>query len=615
MAETKKNINKNSGGPGHGGMMPGEKAKNFGVTIKRLLNYVAYYKVKLLLVVVFAILGAIFNIVGPAILGNATDVIVKGISSGGIDFSKLLNYIYLLGGLYIVAWFFYFYQGVIMAKVSQNIIFRMRDEMSAKMDRLPLKYFDTKTHGDVQSYFINDIETINQSLSQSITQTISNAVTIIGILFMMIKINLAMTTVALLVLPLSLSVIRIVVSKSQGHFKKQQSLLGDINSNVEEMFTGHTIIKSFNREDAAYEEFDEINENWREAAWKSQFLSGLMMPLTQFVGNIGYVIVCLLGGVFAIKGTVSIGNIQSFLQYVRNLNQPLSIVANVVNMLQSTAVAAERIFAFLDEPEEKDAFNGGKELMEKTISPLENPGKVTFDNVSFGYQEGEPVITNFSYEAKPGAKVAIVGPTGSGKTTLVKLLLRYYELNRGHIYVDDVDITKYTRKDLRDMFGMVLQDTWLFSGTIGDNIAYGTKNATKENIIKAAKAANIHKFISCQPDGYDTLISEDASNISQGQKQLLTIARAMLANNPILILDEATSSVDTRTEQQIQSAMANLMKGKTSFVIAHRLSTIKDADHILVINHGNIIEQGTHDELLAKGGFYKNIYQSQFEHQ
>jgi len=473
------------------------------------------------------------------------------------------------------------------------------------MDRMPLKYFDGKTHGEIQSRVINDVETVNQTLSQSITQSISSLVTIVGILVMMLRISVPMTATALVVLPLSFLVIRLVVGKSQKQFKDQQKFLGNMNGHVEEMYTGHTVIKAFNREKQSLEKFDEINDKLCESAWKSQFFSGLMMPMTNFIGNLGYVAVCILGGYLAINGKVTIGNIQAFIQYVRSFNHPLSLAANIANMLQSTAAAAERVFEFIDSDEEAD--EGTFKEDADTVK-----GSVKFENINFGYNEKEPVIKDFSYEASPGDRVAIVGPTGAGKTTIVKLLMRYYELNSGSILIDGHNIKDFGRKDLRRLFGMVLQDTWLFSGTLKDNIRYGRMEATDEEVMDAAKAAHIHHYIMTLPKDYDMELNEEASNVSQGQKQLLTIARAILADNPILILDEATSSVDTRTESLIQKAMANLMKGRTSFIIAHRLSTIRDADWILVMDEGNIKEQGTHESLIEKNGFYAKLYNSQF---
>lgn len=596
-----------AGGP-HG-MMPGEKAKDFGGTMKTLISYLRPHGIAVSVVFLFAIASTVFSIVSPTILGDATDEVVKGLMSpAGIDFSALLDILILLIILYALSFLFSTIQGYIMAGVSQKVTYELRRAMSEKMDRLPLKYFDSKTHGEIQSRVVNDIETVNQTLSQSLTQIITSITMIIGILVMMIRINLLMTLTALIVLPLSMLVIRLIIGKTQRHFKAQQKYLGEVNSHVEEMYTGHTIVKAFNREEASEEVFDEYNEKLYESAWKSQFLSGLMMPLTNFIGNLAYVAVCILGGHLALNGSITIGNIQAFIQYVRSFNQPVSQVANVANLLQSTAAAAERVFELLDEEEEvsDQKADGTPALSRENLR-----GSVGFEHVGFGYEE-ELIIKDFNFQVQPGQRVAIVGPTGAGKTTIVKLLLRFYELNQGRITVDGKDIRDYSRKELRSMFGMVLQDTWLFNGTVRDNIRYGKMDATDEEVVEAAKAAHIHHFIMTQPKGYDMEINEEADNISQGQKQLLTIARAILADTPIMILDEATSSVDTRTEALIQQAMANLMKDRTSFIIAHRLSTIRDADWILVMNHGDIIEQGTHRQLLEENGFYANLYNSQF---
>lgn len=590
-------------------MMPGEKAKDFGGTMKTLISYLRPHGIAVSVVFLFAIASTVFSIVSPTILGDATDEVVKGLMSpAGIDFSALLDILILLIVLYALSFLFSTIQGYIMAGVSQKVTYELRRAMSEKMDRLPLKYFDSKTHGEIQSRVVNDIETVNQTLSQSLTQIITSITMIVGILIMMIRINLLMTVTALIVLPLSMLVIRLIIGKTQRHFKAQQKYLGEVNSHVEEMYTGHTIVKAFNREEASEEVFDEYNEKLYESAWKSQFLSGLMMPLTNFIGNLAYVAVCILGGHLALNGSITIGNIQAFIQYVRSFNQPVSQVANVANLLQSTAAAAERVFELLDEEEEvsDQKADGTPALSRENLR-----GAVGFEHVGFGYEE-ELVIKDFNFQVQPGQRVAIVGPTGAGKTTIVKLLLRFYELNQGRITVDGNDIRDYSRKELRSMFGMVLQDTWLFNGTVRDNIRYGKMDATDEEVVEAAKAAHIHHFIMTQPKGYDMEINEEADNISQGQKQLLTIARAILADTPIMILDEATSSVDTRTEALIQQAMANLMKDRTSFIIAHRLSTIRDADWILVMNHGDIIEQGTHQQLLEENGFYANLYNSQF---
>lgn len=599
-------------GSGHGpaGMMPGEKAKNFKGTMLALWKYVKDFKWQITAVFIFAIGSTVFTIVSPKILGKATDKVVEGLMSGmGIDFDALLDIIIFLCAIYAASSLLSFLQGYVMSGVSQRITYRLRKEISEKMDRMPLKYFDTKTHGEILSRVTNDVETVNQSLNQSMTQIITSVTTVIGILIMMVSINIWMSLMAVIVIPMSALLIKAVVKKTQGYFQDQQRYLGDANGHVEEMYTGHQVVKAFNGEEAAIETFDEINENLCESAWKSQFLSGLMQPISNLFGNIAYVLVCILGGIFAINGRVSIGDIQAFIQYIRNFNQPIAQLANVANMLQSTAAAAERVFEFINEDEETEKTDLA---LLKTPDINQHRGNVTFDHVSFGYDPENIIINDFSAEIKQGQRVAIVGPTGAGKTTIVKLLMRFYELNSGHIYIDGTDITDYSREDLRKMFGMVLQDTWLYSGSIMDNIRYGRMDASDKEVRAAAKAANIDHFIRSQPKGYDTPVNEDAENISQGEKQLLTIARAILSDAPVMILDEATSSVDTRTEMLIQKAMGNLMQGRTSFIIAHRLSTIKDADMILVMNHGDIIEQGTHSELLAAGGFYADLYNSQY---
>ena len=603
--------------PGHGGkaakMMPGEKAKDFKGTILKLFGYLKHYKLQLVVVVFAAILSTVFTTISPAILGKGTDIVVKGITGDGVDYKALAAILGMLVCLYVASWLFGVIQSWIMAKVSQNVIYTLRKRMSEKLDRLPLKYFDRVTYGEVQSRMINDVETINQTLTASITQMITAVITIVGILAMMLSISLTMTLAAMVVIPASLIIIKLVVGKSQKHFRSQQEYLGKVNGHVEEMFSGHDIVKAFNREEISGVSFSEYNEKLSESAWKSQFFSGLMMPLTQLVGNLAYVMVCFLGGYLALKGRISIGQIQAFIQYVRSFNQPMQQVANIVNQLQSTAAAAERVFELLEEEEEVDAAAGDSGAGASDYDPTPDvDGDVAFRNVSFGYLPDEPIIKNFSFEAKAGQRVAIVGPTGAGKTTLVKLLMRYYELDGGEIFVDGRDIRSMTRHELRSKFGMVLQDTWLNSNSIMDNIRYGRADATDEEVVRAAKAAHADHFIRTLPGGYDMQINEEATNISAGQKQLLTIARAILADAPILILDEATSSVDTRTERIIQKAMNNLMKGRTSFIIAHRLSTIRDADHILVLDQGDIVEQGNHDELLAADGFYAKLYNSQF---
>ena len=603
--------------PGHGGkaakMMPGEKAKDFKGTILKLFGYLKHYKLQLVVVVFAAILSTVFTTISPAILGKGTDIVVKGITGDGVDYKALAAILGMLVCLYVASWLFGVIQSWIMAKVSQNVIYTLRKRMSEKLDRLPLKYFDRVTYGEVQSRMINDVETINQTLTASITQMITAVITIVGILAMMLSISRTMTLAAMGVIPASLIIIKLVVGKSQKHFRSQQEYLGKVNGHVEEMFSGHDIVKAFNREEISGASFSEYNGKLCESAWKSQFFSGLMMPLTQLVGNLAYVMVCFLGGYLALKGRISIGQIQAFIQYVRSFNQPMQQVANIVNQLQSTAAAAERVFELLEEEEEADAAADDSGAGASDYDPTPDvDGDVAFRNVSFGYLPDEPIIKNFSFEAKAGQRVAIVGPTGAGKTTLVKLLMRYYELGGGEIFVDGRDIRSMTRHELRSKFGMVLQDTWLNSNSIMDNIKYGRPEATDEEVVEAAKAAHADHFIRTLPGGYDMQINEEATNISAGQKQLLTIARAILADAPILILDEATSSVDTRTERIIQKAMNNLMKGRTSFIIAHRLSTIRDADHILVLDQGDIVEQGNHDELLAAGGFYAKLYNSQF---
>lgn len=609
MAEQRRGPRARSG-RGPAGMMPGEKAKNFKGTMLALWKYVKDFKWHITAVFIFAVGSTVFTIVSPKILGKATDKVVEGLMSGmGIDFDALLDIIIFLCAIYAASSLLSFLQGYVMSGVSQRITYRLRKEISEKMDRMPLKYFDTKTHGEILSRVTNDVETVNQSLNQSMTQIITSVTTVIGILVMMVSINIWMSLMAVIVIPMSALFIKAVVKKTQGYFQDQQRYLGDANGHVEEMYTGHQVVKAFNGEEAAIETFDEINEHLCESAWKSQFLSGLMHPISNLFGNIAYVLVCILGGIFAIGGRVSIGDIQAFIQYIRNFNQPIAQLANVANMLQSTAAAAERVFEFINEDEETEKTDLA---LLKTPDINQHRGNVTFDHVSFGYDPENIIINDFSAEIKQGQRVAIVGPTGAGKTTIVKLLMRFYELNSGHIYIDGTDITDYSREDLRKMFGMVLQDTWLYSGSIMDNIRYGRMDASDKEVRAAAKAANIDHFIRSQPKGYDTPVNEDAENISQGEKQLLTIARAILSDAPVMILDEATSSVDTRTEMLIQKAMGNLMQGRTSFIIAHRLSTIKDADMILVMNHGDIIEQGTHSQLLAAGGFYADLYNSQY---
>ena len=591
--------------------MSTEKAKDFKGTMKKLMGYLAQYKIGLLLVVIFAIGSTIFNIAGPKILGKATTELFHGLISkvsggSGIDFDKIAKILIGLMCLYVCSALFSFIQGYIMTGVSQKLTYRMRKEISEKIDRLPMGYFDKMTHGEILSRITNDVDTLSQSLNQSATQVITSVATIIGVLVMMLSISPLMTVIAILILPLSMGLIGMIVKRSQRYFKEQQEYLGYVNGQVEEVYGGHNIVKAFNKEDDVIDEFDRDNDRLYRSAWKSQFLSGMMMPIMQFVGNLGYVAVVILGGYLAIKKTIEVGDIQSFIQYVRNFTQPIQQVAQVANMLQSTAAASERVFEFLGEPEEEAA--------PENPVVLKNPeGAVEFEHVHFGYNPEHTIIHDFSVKVEPGQKIAIVGPTGAGKTTMVKLLMRFYDVSGGSIKVDGHDIREFDRGELRRMFGMVLQDTWLFKGSIEDNIRYGKLDATHEDVVKAAGAAYAHRFIQTLPGGYGMELNEEASNVSQGQKQLLTIARAILADPKILILDEATSSVDTRTEVRIQKAMDNLMKGRTSFIIAHRLSTIRDADLILVMKEGDIVEMGRHEELLAKNGFYADLYNSQFE--
>ena len=596
---------------GHGPMKSTEKAKDFGGTMKKLINYMSVYKIGIFFVAVFAIGSTVFSILGPKVLGKATTEIFNGliskISGGdGIDFGKIGKILIALLCLYAVSALLSFLQGFIMTGISQKMTYRMRKEISEKINRLPMKYFDKTTHGEVLSRVTNDVDTLSQSLNQSATQLITSVTTLIGVLVMMLSISPLMTVVALLILPISMIFVSTIVKHSQKFFKSQQEYLGHINGQVEEVYGGHNIVKAFNKEKDVIRTFDETNEILYQSAWKSQFLSGMMMPIMQFVGNLGYVGVSILGGYLAIRKTIEVGDIQSFIQYVRSFTQPIQQVAQVANMLQSTAAASERVFEFLGEEEED-------QVVEHPVSVEGLEGNVTFDHVQFGYNPDHVIIHDFSAEVHQGQKIAIVGPTGAGKTTMIKLLMRFYDVNKGAILVDGHNVRDFNRSELREMFGMVLQDTWLFNGTIEENIRYGKLDATHEEVVAAAKAAHVHRFVQTLPNGYQMELNEEASNVSQGQKQLLTIARAILADPKILILDEATSSVDTRTEVQIQKAMDNLMKGRTSFVIAHRLSTIRDADLILVMKDGDIIEQGRHEELLAKGGFYAELYNSQFE--
>ena len=598
-------------GPGRG-MGSVEKAKDFKGTMNTLVKkYLARYRIALIIVIIFAIASTIFSIVGPKILGNATTEMFTGIVSkisggNGINFGKIGNILITLLGLYIVSAVFSAIQGLIMTQISQKLTYKLRNDLAQKLNKLPMNYFDKKTNGEVLSIITNDIDTLGMNLNQSITQIITSVCTLIGILIMMFSMNVWMTLVSLLILPLSVFAVGKIVGKSQKYFAKQQEYLGHVNGNIEETFGGYNIVKVFNGEEKAVEDFKKSNDELYTSAWKSQFLSGLMHPIMNFVGNIGYVAIAILGGYLSIKGKITVGNIQSFIQYNKQFTQPINQIAQVSSMIQSMVAAAERIFEFLDEDEEVT-------MISDTTSIDSLKGNVKFDHVHFGYNADRIIINDFNADVKEGQKIAIVGPTGAGKTTIVKLLMRFYDLNSGKILIDGHDISEFDRGEIRKLFGMVLQDTWLFNGTIKDNIRYGKKDASDSEVIEAAKAAHVHHFIKTLPNSYNMEINEETSNISQGQKQLLTIARVILADPKILILDEATSSIDTRTEIQIQSAMDELMKGRTSFIIAHRLSTIRNADLILVMNNGDIVEQGTHDELLGKNGFYAELYNSQFE--
>lgn len=607
MAEQRRRSGHGGGGFG----APAEKAKDFKGTIKKLMSFAKTYTLQIVMVMVFAIGSTIFTIAGPKILGKATTELGKGLGrmisgTGGINFHRIGVILGILLGMYAVSALFSFIQGWLMTGVSQKMCYSLRDAISKKLNRLPISYYESRNVGEILSRITNDVDTLQMSLNQCITQLITSVTTVIGILIMMLSISPIMTLIAIVILPLSGMMVGLVVKKSQKYFVAQQKYLGKINGQIEEVYSGQNIVKAFNREDIVLDEFDKTNEVLYKSAWKSQFLSGMMQPIMSFISNLGYVAVAVVGGFLVINHTIEIGDIQSFIQYVRSFTQPIAQLAQVSNMFQSMVAAAERVFELLDEPEE--------ELYVENPVKLDNvEGNVTFDHVSFGYKPDKIIIHDFSCEVKPGQTVAIVGPTGAGKTTMVKLLMRFYDANTGSIKVDGHDIKDFNRYDLRDNFGMVLQDTWLFKGTIMENIRYGRLDATDEEVIAAAKAAHAHHFIKTLPDGYQMELNEDASNVSQGQKQLLTIARAILADKKILILDEATSSVDTRTEARIQKAMDNLMRGRTSFVIAHRLSTIKDADMILVMKDGDIIEQGNHEELIAKNGFYASLYNSQFE--
>ena len=599
------------GGMGHGGMRGGEKAKDFKGTIGKLLSYMGRYKIGLFFVLLFAAGSTVFNIFGPKILGNATTELFNGLvakinGTGGIDFGRLAQILLFLLGMYLIAAVFSSIQGWIMSGIAQKMAYRMRRDISEKINRMPMKYFESRTVGEVLSRITNDVDTMGQSLNQSITQLITSVTMIIGVFIMMLTISPLMTLIAVIILPVSMLLISVVVKHSQKYFKAQQEYLGHINGQVEECYSGHNVIRAFNQEETVKAKFDETNRILFQSAWKSQFFSGMMQPIMNFVGNLGYVAVAVSGSMLAVSGIIMVGDIQAFIQYVKNFTQPITQIAQVSNMLQSMAAAAERVFEFLDEEEETP-----DPAQPASLAGVK--GGVDFDHVHFGYNPDKIIINDFSAHVEPGQMVAIVGPTGAGKTTMVKLLMRFYDVNSGAIRVDGRDVRDFRRADLREAFGMVLQDTWLFKGTIMENIRYGRLDASDEEVIAAAKAAHVHHFIQTLPGAYQMELNEDATNISQGQKQLLTIARAILADNKIMILDEATSSVDTRTEHLIQDAMANLMKGRTSFVIAHRLSTIKNADLILVMKDGDIVEQGNHEQLLAKGGFYADLYNSQFE--
>ena len=607
-----------SGGPGpmggHGPMGPmgaGEKARDFRATMIKLAQLMSAYKGRTLIVVLFAILSTVFTIVGPKVLGNATTAIFEGVmaqiaGTGAIDFDYISRILLTMLVLYVFSALAAYVMGWIMAAVSTDITYRLRQQISTKINRLPLSYFDKTTQGEVLSRITNDVDTVNQTLSQSLTQIITSVITVIGVLVMMLSISWVLTLASLVVVPMMMVTVMSIVKRSQVYFKEQQEYLGHVNGHVEEMFGGHRVMKAFNGEARSIAQFEQYNDVLYGTAWKSQFLSGMMMPIMGFIGNLGYVVVVVVGAYLAVRGTIAVGDIQAFIQYVRSFNQPLAQLANISNVLQQTAAAAERVFEFLDEPEE----------IEETAQPVELEtleGHVEFRDVCFGYDPGEPVIKNLSAEAKPGQKVAIVGPTGAGKTTIVKLLMRFYDVDDGQILLDGHDIRSFRREDLRDAFGMVLQDTWLYNDTIMENIRYGRPDASDEEVIAAARAAHVDHFVHTLPDGFNMVINEETTNISQGQMQLLTIARAVLSDPRLLILDEATSSVDTRTEILIQRAMDRLMVGRTSFIIAHRLSTIRNADLILVMRDGDIVEQGKHDELLARGGFYAELYNSQFE--
>ena len=598
------------GGPGRG-MMPGEKPKDFKNSIEKLVRYLGRYWYAIVAVMIFAAVSTVFSVAGPKVMARATNALVEGLGkkiagTGSIDFTYIAKVLLFTLGLYICSAVFSFIQGMIMTGITQKTCYRMRKEISEKINRMPMKYFESRTYGEVLSRITNDVDTLGQSLNQSVTQIITSVATLVGTLVMMISISGIMTLISLVILPVSAILISFIIKHSQKYFRQQQEYLGHINGQVEEVYGGHLVVQAYNKQESTIKKFEDTNQILFQSAWKSQFLSGLMQPIMQFVGNLGYVGVAISGGLLAIRGTIGVGEIQAFIQYVRNFTQPIQQIAQVANMLQSMSAASERVFEFLDEEEE--------ELTVEHAVHLDHvDGYVDFSHVSFGYNPGQIIIRDFSAHVTPGQKIAIVGPTGAGKTTMVKLLMRFYDVTGGAIQVDGHDIRDFNRQELRDAFGMVLQDTWLFKGSIMENIRYGRLDATDEEVIEAAKAAHAHHFIQTLPGGYQMELNEDASNVSQGQKQLLTIARAILADNPILILYEATSSVDTRTEVRIQKALDNLMRGRTSFIIAHRLSTIRNADLILVMKDGDIIEQGTHEQLLVQKGFYADLYNSQFE--
>ena len=604
-----------------GGMMPGQKARDFKGSVGKLVKYLGNYKWAIIIVWLLAIGSTVFMIAGPKISVRAVDELFEGLmakiaGTGNVNFDRIAEILFMLMGMYVFSAFLSYMQGFLMSGITNKVTYRLRNDISEKIHRLPFKYFDGTTHGEVLSRITNDVDTINQSLSQSITQLITSVFSVVGIAIMMFTISWQMTLITFCILPLTAVAVMIIVKMSQKHFKSQQEFLGNVNGHVEEMYGAHVVVKAFSGEEDSLKTFETYNDSLYKSAWKANFLSGLMMPITMFIGNIAYVVICIVGGHFATVGSLTLGGINSFIQYVRQFTQPISQIANISNVLQQTAAASERVFEFLDEeeeiPEAQNALsvhNDGDE----TDTGVKIEGSVGFEHVQFGYLSDKIIIHDFSAQVKPGQKIAIVGPTGAGKTTIVKLLMRFYDVNSGEITVDGHDIKMFKRDELRSLFGMVLQDTWLFNGTIADNIRYGRLSATDEEVKAASKAAQVHHFVRTLPDGYDMILNEEASNISQGQKQLLTIARAILADPEILILDEATSSVDTRTEILIQKAMDNLMKGRTSFIIAHRLSTIRNADLILCMNDGDIVEQGSHDELISRGGFYANLYNSQFE--